>query len=267
MKRRELLFWIVLVVGIPVLLLIPAVNAARQTTLAMQCTNNLKQVSIAVQNYNATFGHLPPSSIYDAGGNAIHSWRAVVTPYMAALPQVYRWDEPWNGTQNERLLNGTTIHIEGPTSGKPAKGLPWHGPIDYAWAFRCSHVNSPTKFHIEYYAIVGTECAWSAGKNCNLTSIGDGIENTLLVAESITINALWSQPKDLEFNHMSFQINDLSCPSISSKHKFGPAVIFADGSVFRLDPKIPKSVVKGLLTANGGERIDRDEIRRSGWLH
>jgi len=267
MKRRELLLLITLVSGVVLLLVIPAIDAARQTTSAMQCSNNLKQISLAIQSYDETYGHLPACSIIDSDGNAIHSWRAAITPIMAALPQVYRWDEPWNGNENQRLLNGTRIHLEGPVSGKPAKGLPWHGPIDYALVFRCSHQQTKTNFHVDYYAIVGTECIWSVEKECDLKSIGDGIANTLLIAESSNINAFWSQPLDLEFNQMSYKVNDSTRPSISSKHRVGPAVLFADGSVFRLDPNIPEYVLKGLLTANGGEKIDREEIRRSGWLH
>ena len=205
MKRRGLLLVIALVSG-GILLLISAMNAASETTSVMHCSNTLKLISLAIQNYNATHGHLPPCSIVDADGNAIHSWRAAVTPYMAALPQLYRWDEPWNGNQNQRLLNGTPIHLEGPTSGKPAKGLPWHGPIDYAWVFRCSNQQTKRDFHVDYYAIVGTDCIWSVGKECDMNSISDGIANTLLVAESTTIGAFWSQPMDLEFNQMSYKV-------------------------------------------------------------
>jgi hypothetical protein len=100
-----------------------------------------------------------------------------------------------------------------------------------------------------------------------LNSVGDGIANTILVAESTNVHGLWSEPKDLDFDRMSFRVNDPTRVSISSNHRLGPAVVFADGSVFRLDPKIPEQIVKGLLTANGGEKIDREEIHRSGWLH
>jgi Protein of unknown function (DUF1559) len=266
MKHRGLLVVIAILAGVA-FLLIPAMYAAREATSVMHCSNTAKQISLAIQNYTDTFGHLPPCAIVDSDGRPIHSWRAVVTPYMAALPQVYRWDEPWNGILNQRLLDGTPIHLEGPTSGKPAKGLPWHGPIDYAMVFRCSSEQTSVDFHVDYYAIVGTNCIWSAGRKCDLNSVGDGIANTILIAESTNVRALWSEPTDLDFDNMSFKVNDPTRASISSNHRVGPAVVFADGSVFRLDPKIPEQIVKGLLTANGGEKIDREEIHRSGWLH
>lgn len=265
-STRGLLAVIAIVAGVA-FVLIPTMHAAREAASVMHCSTTAKQISLAIQNYTDTFGHLPPCAIVNSNGHPIHSWRAAITPYMAALPQVYRWDEPWNGSRNQRLLNGTPIHLEGPTSGKPAKGLPPHGPIDYAVAFRCSHEQSEADFHVDYYAIVGNDCIWSVGRECDLTSIGDGIANTILIAESTNIHALWSEPTDLDFDSMSFKVNDPTRASISSNHRIGPAVVFADGSVFRLDPKIPERIVKGLLTANGGERIDRDEIRRSGWLH
>jgi hypothetical protein len=133
--------------------------------------------------------------------------------------------------------------------------------------FRCPNEQKRVDFHVEYYAICGSNCIWSIGRKCDLNSVGDGIANTILIAESENVHALWSEPTDLDFDSMSFKVNDPTRTSISSKHRLGPAVIFADGCVFRLDPKTPEEIVKGLLTANGGEKIDREEIHRSGWLH
>ncbi|TWU08180.1 hypothetical protein Pla52n_07620 [Stieleria varia] len=30
-------------------------------------------------------------------GQPLHSWRTLITPYLAAVDQLYQWDEPWDG--------------------------------------------------------------------------------------------------------------------------------------------------------------------------
>ncbi|MCI0351662.1 MAG: DUF1559 domain-containing protein [Acidobacteriales bacterium] len=59
---------VIAIIGVLIRLLLPAIHAARESARRSQCSNNLKQLGIAAQNFEPTHKRLPPAAILGDGG-------------------------------------------------------------------------------------------------------------------------------------------------------------------------------------------------------
>ena len=80
---------VIAIIGILVALLLPAIQAAREAARRTQCTNNLKQIGIAVQNYHDTRRELPPMRVWDGD----RTWLALILPHLEESLVLSLWDE------------------------------------------------------------------------------------------------------------------------------------------------------------------------------
>jgi prepilin-type N-terminal cleavage/methylation domain-containing protein len=79
---------VIAIIGVLVGLLLPAVQKVREAANRISCSNNLKQIGLAVHNYQSTFNAFSPSAIRDDWA----TWAVFLLPYLEQ-DNIYRL---WN---------------------------------------------------------------------------------------------------------------------------------------------------------------------------
>lgn len=217
--------------GIPIALLLPAVQQAREAARRSQCKNNLKQIGLALHNYNDVYGTLPPAFIADENGKPMHSWRVLILPYLDEQPlySEYNFSEPWDGPNNSRLL-----------SRMPA-------------VYKCpSDPNAAPAFHTAYAAVFGEHCLFRGAEPVAFGSVADGLSNTLMVGEATGAGIPWMKPEDVDIEaHPA--LGDQQ--GFSSFHTGGVQFLMGDGSVHYLNDGISQQTLDALYTTDGNEQV------------
>ena len=82
---------VIAIIAVLIALLLPAVQSAREAARRAQCTNNLKQIGLALLNYEQTNGSFPLGGVEDplgtwTGNATLISWRALILPFIEQNP-------------------------------------------------------------------------------------------------------------------------------------------------------------------------------------
>jgi len=224
---------IVICSGIPIALLLPAVQAAREAARRSQCTNNLKQLALAMHNYHDTYKCFPPAYVADEDGRPMHSWRVLLLPYLEQQPlyEQYNFDEPWDSPANLAL----------------ADIMPD--------VFRCPSDPSTPFSNTSYAMIVGPGTLFDGTRPCRIADISDGTSNTIMLVEAAGSGINWMEPTDLDVQKLALGINNPSGQGIRSYHPGGANVAMCDGSVRFISATINPQTLKALITKAGGEPV------------
>jgi prepilin-type processing-associated H-X9-DG protein len=234
----------ILLPAVLIALLLPAVQKVREAAVMTQDANNLRIMGVAMHNIHDRYGAFPRASPYRSpDGKPLLSWRVALLPYVGqdALYRQFKLDEPWDSPHNKPLLGmmpsfylqpGQTHDGSGMTyyqvfvgrgtvfddSALPRKPPPFRGP----------NVDRPPELGIR------------------VADIQDGTSNTIMITTG-TNPVPWTKPEDLPFDPSG----PLPPLGASSSQRFN--VLFADGSVRRLDRNVSPSTLKAMITRNGGE--------------
>lgn len=147
--------------------------------------NNVKQIALALANYEDQYGEFPPAFLTDRNGRPVHSWRVLILPFLGeqALFNQFRFDEPWDGPNNRKLADQMPDVYRCPS-----------------FFHQKEHDGSATDADqplTQYVAAVGENTILRPGKSISLESIGIDPSEILLVAEVSSARVHWMSPVDI----------------------------------------------------------------------
>jgi hypothetical protein len=238
-----------------------APDLAREAAARTRSINNLKQIGLALHGFHASYGQLPPAAIQGPDGKPWHSWRVLLLPYLEqiAIYNQYRFDEPWDGPNNIKLLDRMPDVFRDPIRGDASGHFTHYAAlVGEATAFPPSgavlrDATAPVRLPI----------GPGAGGATGIRNITDGTSNTIVVAPVASDRGIpWTKPEDISVGPGLPGLGrpgGIAAPYLA---RSGPAghhaapVLFADGGVRVLIDTIDPKTLAALMTRAGGEVID-----------
>ena len=205
-------------------LLAPARKSAQQT----HRSNDLRQIILAMHNYESAYKSFPAYANFDEDGKPLLSWRVHVLPFLeqGALYKQFKLDEPWDSPHNIKLVEKMPVCFADPSMG-------------------LADLNKAGKTR---YLVPRTEgTMFHKVEGITFGDITDGSSNTIAIVSVKPAKAvIWTKPVDWEV--------DLENPAVDLIGDGNAAVVArADGSTFTIESDMKTEKLKALLTVSGGE--------------
>jgi prepilin-type N-terminal cleavage/methylation domain-containing protein len=260
---------VITIVAVLAALLLPAVQAARESARLLQCQNNLKQYGLALQHYHSVYNVFPPGNIPN------RSWTAqsMLLPYLEA-------DAIYQMFDNFRYTGYCFYAFNSlPPSRDPGNYvLPFDKCADDPKAGTIWHAYSGVGYHgcTAYLGVMGTSpttkdgILFSAVRGVGLKDVKDGSSNTLIMGERGISDYLygwcycgWGQWGTGEGDNLCSAQQGLSPGLPDGNHDFhfwsyhanGTNFVCADASVHLLNYSINFTTFQALSTRATGEVV------------
>ena len=189
---------VIAIIGVLVALLLPAVQAAREAARRVQCTNNLKQVGLALQMYESAKGKLPDGN----DGCCQGTWANYILPYLEEGNLLGTWTDGSNYTSaaNRSFITTRIAAYTCPSDIPNAPTQTANIPIpnhNYAANYGNTTTGQADWVDVRFLgAPFGNVDPDETGRilmgNVKFKSITDGLSNTMLISEVVQ-----GQGKDL----------------------------------------------------------------------
>jgi prepilin-type N-terminal cleavage/methylation domain-containing protein len=285
---------VIAIVTILIGLLLPAVQRAREAAARTQCTNNLKQMGIALQNFHDTHQFFPTNGgpapgqvdlIWTDSSFTVSYW-GLANPAAPPMNQTGSWAFsilPFLEQDNifQSADQGAPIpNYVCPSRGRaPSRAVPPSDPVFTFVSFGNGGLNpwSTTDYAGNAYVLNNRwpdGCVPAVGAPRTISSVTDGLSNTILVGEKAmdrrTFNTgswFWNEPVFSGGSGGTDRWGTVIIPdgvdtpfatNWGSSHIGSATFLFGDGSVRPLRFGLDSNIMGTLLTPDGGEVINPD---------
>lgn len=269
----ELLVVIALIASLTAFLM-PAVQQAREAARRLQCRNNLRQIGLALHNYEGTHGCLPFSSlvITQPGKETGWAWGTMLLPYLDQSSLYQKLDPNGNNAPDQPNAMTTVVlpFYLCPSDPSPniIQQMNGHAKSNYVAMYGSNRDDLPAVGNGMFYFNSSTRDRDVTDGLSNTVAIGerswDGTVNPAINQASVgRVGSVWvANQKDNLNDVISWcdplsqnqRINGYHPNSFSSLHVGGCHFLFGDGSVHYLSDTIDNfGSFCALATKHGSE--------------
>lgn len=286
---------VIAIIGLLIALLLPAIQAARETARVLMCKNHLKQIGLAIHGYaDVHSGSLPPRAAFIAKDKLSGiSWRALILPHLEQQNVFDAMDFSQGplGKNNRTVMSNLLPMFQCPTAPdspvryKDYVSAIYGGVVSDASCGGADYVTVAISENQFLQASGSTATMWTPPgvlegellgnepellEAARLADCTDGLSQTVLVFEQVNqqrhvhSDGSWNQrgypsawmPLD-ECRLFWTKMNFCTQNGLFTYHRNGDYCVLGDGSVQFIGETTAPRVLAGLFTRDGSEVLDK----------
>ena len=218
---------------------LPMIQAQRNVAIQMTSSNNMRQIGLAILNYESAYQGFPPPVLVSESGHK-YSWRIAILQFLDqdGIYDNYRFNEEWNSEFNSELTRNMPAVFRHPNAKLDSTSSSYFVVTGKKTVFPDLSANANGKPH---------------SKGVGFRQISDGSSNTVMLVESNKASH-WAEPVDIAFRETGLK------KEFGGLSPNGMNVVFCDGSTRFLDKSISEKLLVQLLTRSGGEIVSEEQL-------
>src|SRR5262245_8351747 len=194
------LLLVIAIIAILIGLLLPAVQKVREAAARMKCTNNLKQIGLAIMNYEGVYGKFPPAATRVEIDVWMHgpTWWVYIMPYIEldtaynkiVFPRQTFWFGGAGGHPNTLIWKNVGFSfMQCPSSPLPqfsansGTGDDGYQRPFYTCILGAENHPSAMKANPQFRGVVSDGGVLTLARGQTIASVTDGTSNTIMVGE------------------------------------------------------------------------------------